>query len=213
MTKKEKKFNEYLELARKDEKLVKMETKFHELKEDYFRINNKNENLTIEQLMVKKYIDKQIAPLRKRLNEIEPTDEVASQEISNIHEEIASYENLKSELIEVVEADFDWKTELSNFKKKLFVSIDGKEVMLTSVVMTDDAKGEEVFVCFNNITKTVKVQHDYIATKALQTCFSDASDYLMYNVRLDNKQLLVETVNINSGKSRFYGVLGHKKTK
>ena len=201
-----------LMLARQDRKIVEMETRFNELSGTHFRINGINESCGIEDLMIKAYFNKKIMPLINENSKLNPTvPEESSQLIRNL-DSIKEYQANLNELVVPVEAEINVKSMLTSKSKSLFLSIDGKDLMFTSCVVTETQMSNVSEFKVNNIND-LKKQLDFKCTPAMKTALSNASDYLMFNLKIDSGHLLLNAINIKNGKSDSWGILGHKSSK
>ena len=206
--------NKALELLEESETLQTLKNNFLKLENDgFFRINSKNELLTLNELIIKKHYDGETSKLIQANNE-----EIKKEKPNkgNIETNIKKIETLQSELKELVKpvkATLNQKSQLTDYDKKLFFSIDGLKLLLTSCKMTNNKidKATVNKITVTNTTKTINSLKHYEATKALQTAFNDCNDYKFYKLQITNKQLELQLVDSKNMKTRYYGILGTAK--
>lgn len=202
------------ELLENDDSLRTLKNNFLELeKKGCFRVGSKNELLDINQLIVKAYYDSLIGKLIQENSKMVKDNKVDDKVMKSNIAKIENYTKEKNSFIIPVKANHNYKSELSNFDKKLFFSLNGKELLLTSCKLVNDKidKSTLLTLTVNNTTETVTNDSHFLATKALQTAFSDASDTKFYKLELVNNNLQLEVVDCKNMKSRFYGILGTAK--
>lgn len=201
-----------LMMAGQDKKIKEMEQRFNDLKDTHFRISGVSELSSIEDLMIKAYFNKKIMPLIRENSKLNPTIPEESSQLMRNLDSIKDYQQNLNEIVVPVEAEINVKSMLTNKSKSLFLSIDGKDLMFTSCVVTETQMSNVSEFKVNNIND-LKKQLDFKCTPAMKTALSNASDYLMFNLRIDSGQLLLNAINIKNGKEDSWGILGHKSTK
>lgn len=201
--------------------LLETETNLKEIKDNFlelekkgcFRINSRNELLTVNEIVIKTYYDSLISKLIQENNKMIKDNKVDDDIMKSNIAKIENYTKEKNSFITPVKAKNNLKKELSNFDKKLFFSMNGKQLILTSCKLVNDKidKSSVIVTTVNNTTETVTKDLHFIATKALQTAFNDAKDSNFYKLEIINNHLQLKVTDCKTMKVRFYGILGNAK--
>jgi len=217
----QKDFKEMFAVAEKNEKISKMIKRFNELKENNFRVHARYDNLSIRTLAVIALKNQEASILKKELRRIDKIDTTEEgfdfmehmrlrKECTNSVVAITTQIHEIKELMQD-EAKYNLKVEVTSHKNHLMFTLDGSRIALTTLVVAGGAKSDQKTTTVPNEC-VVKEKFHFIATKALKTAFSDANDFMFYNLHLDKGSLELTATNIKDGNVRYYGILGHKGT-
>lgn len=206
--------NKALELLEDSETLQTLKNNFLKLENDgYFRVNSKNELLTLNELIIKKHYDGETSKLIQENNNELKKEKPSKESIETNIKKIETLQSELKELVKPVKATLNQKSQITDYDKKLFFSIDGLKLLLTSCKLVNNKIDKATInkITVTNTTKTVTTLKHYEATKALQTAFNDCNDYKFYKLQIINEQLELQLVDSKNMKVRYYGILGAAK--
>ena len=192
-----------MKVVNSDEKVIEMKERFNEKDGKWFRISSRNKPLSLEQLSIQMYLNSEIGKSKKKMeNEKDP------KMVKYLMDQILGFKDLMTKHVIPEKSEINEKSNFSNFEKELFIVLTDNQLELTTGFITGKIQ-EDVQSVIHENDYEVKSELCYLATEAFKTAITKLSDYKFGKITLEKKQLELEIFNIKTGKSEYYGVLGH----
>lgn len=186
-----------------DEKVQKMQERFNEKNGVWFRISGRNKPLNLEQLSIQMHLNSEIGKSKKAME-----TEKDPKLVKYLMDQILGFKDLMTKYVVPEKSEINEKSNFSNFEKELFIILTDNQLELTTGFITGKIQ-EDVQSVIHENDYAVKEELCYLATKAFKTSITKLNDYKFGKISLEKKQLELEIFNTKTGKSEYYGVLGH----
>jgi len=208
----------FIESAQNQE-VLDMQSNFRDLRKSNFRVHGNNGLMTVEDLSVEMQINHFNSTIKKELKNFDEII-IEGRKLTDIQIDrrkllflqLANLMQQKKLLVSrLKKAPFNLKNEVKDYSRKVYFTLSSSEIAI-SIFSTNGKAISTRKEAFLSQECKIDGQVSYRATKALQTAFSDANDYIFFNLHIDHSELRIEAVNCKTGLSRFYGVLGYTAT-